>query len=346
LTLLIFCTGVFLIGSQGFRFSSTYRLNADFPNVAGLVEGADIQVGGIHEGTVHRIRLPQRPDQNVRVEMDLRTATRNVIKKDSRAAIRTEGLVGDQYVEISFGSTSGPAIANGDTIASEPPLQISDMVKKTNVILDSAQSAMKNVEQTTDNLQVISQKLNSGQGTVGSLLNDKSVYQHFDKAAANLQDDTEALKHNFFLRGFFKDRGYEDPAELKRNAVAALPGVSPSQQFTYPGAKLFAKPDEAKLKDGKAMEEAGRFLEQHPYGFVVVASYSGPKGDSNKQRQLTSARAVIARDYLVQHFKVEDARIKTFGGGKSDGASDGGVLQVLIFPPGTTMPPPKSDPPK
>ena len=344
LTLLIFGFGVFWIGNHKFQFTSTYRLNADFQNVAGLVEGADVRVGGIRQGTVGKIQLPPRPDQSVRVEMDLRGDTRNVIKKDSRAVIRTEGLVGDQYVEVSFGSAGAPAVQNGDTIAAEPPLQISDVIKKANAILDSAQGAMQNVEQAAGNIQGISAKLNNGQGTVGSLLNDKTVYQHFDKAASNLQEDTEALKHNFFLRGFFKDRGYEDPAELKRNAIATLPGANPSQQFEYRGEKVFTKPDSAKLKDGKAMQDAGRFLEQNPYGAVVVASYAGAKGDTDKQRQLTEARAAVARDYLVQHFRLDDARVKTFAGGKSEDAPDAGTLQILVFPPGTNIPTAKSAP--
>src|SRR2546423_13721259 len=84
-TLLIVGDGIFWIGSRDFRFTSTYRLNADFPNVAGLGEGATVRVGGIHQGTVRRIILPNRADQKVRVEMDLKGAARNVIKKDSTA---------------------------------------------------------------------------------------------------------------------------------------------------------------------------------------------------------------------------------------------------------------------
>ena len=51
-TLLIFAAGVFWIGGKQFMFSSTYRLNADFQTVAGLPDGADVRVGGIHEGTI------------------------------------------------------------------------------------------------------------------------------------------------------------------------------------------------------------------------------------------------------------------------------------------------------
>src|SRR5712691_1305255 len=282
-TLLIFGAGIFWIGSREFLFTSTYRLNADFQNVAGLSEGATVRVGGIHQGTVRQIVLPERPDKNVQVEMDLKRATRNVIKKDSVAAIRTEGLVGDQYVEITFGTPSAPSVNNGDTIGTEPPLQISDMLKKTNAILDSAQGAMQNVDQSASNLQAITSKLNNGKGTMGALVNDRTVYQHVSEAATNLQEDTEALKHNFLLRGFFKKRGYEDTTELKRNAITELPTAAPSNPFTYRGAKLFDKTDSAKIKNGKMLDEAGSYLEQGPYGLVVVASHADLKGDSAKQ---------------------------------------------------------------
>src|SRR4051812_4680473 len=165
LTLLIFVGGVFWIGGKQFLFSSTYQLSADFPNVAGLIDGAEVRVGGLHEGTVKRIDLPRRPGEKVRVVMSLKRATRELIKKDSMAAVRTEGLVGDQFVEISFGSEQSPKVNDGDVIATEPPLQISDLMKKTNQILDSAQVAMKNVDDTSNNLKSISAKINQGSGT-------------------------------------------------------------------------------------------------------------------------------------------------------------------------------------
>jgi hypothetical protein len=120
---------------------------------------------------------------------------------------------------------------------------------------------------------------------MGELLNSGAVYQHVNEATANLQDDTEALKHNFLLRGFFKKRGYEDAAELKQNAIADLPSTPPSKSFTLPAANLFDKPDGAKLKNAKMLDEAGRFLEQNPFSLAVVASYADMKGDTEKERQ-------------------------------------------------------------
>lgn len=324
-TLLLFGAGVFWIGNSQFRFTSTYRLYADFENVAGLTEGASVQVGGVHEGTVRRILLPPRPDQKVRVEMDLKGITRSVVKKDSVAAIQTEGLVGDQYVAITFGSTGAPPVNNGDTIGAETPLQISDIIKKTNDLLGAAQGTMQN-------LNDISTKLNRGQGSAGALLNDRALYRNVNEAAQNLQEDTEALKHNFLTRGFFKNRGYEDRSELKENSIARLPAGQPSNRFTWSAGKLFDKPDSAKLKNSKMLDEGGRYLQSNPFGLAVVAAYADMKGDTDKQRELTEARASVAREYLVQHFKLDDTRIKTMAFGKSENTPDGGSVALLVYP--------------
>jgi phospholipid/cholesterol/gamma-HCH transport system substrate-binding protein len=334
LTLLAFGAGVFWIGSGSFRFSSTYRLNTYFDNVAGLPTGATVRVGGVHEGTVHAIVLPTRPDQKVQVQMDLTGVSRQVIKKDSIASIRTEGLVGDEFVEITFGSAGAPPVREGDTIGSEAPLQISDMMKKANALLDAAQGTIQNIGETANNLQGVSAKLNSGKGSMGALINNPALYQHINEATANLQEDTEALKHNFLLRGFFKNRGYEDAIDLKRYAVAELPAGEPLKSFSYRGSKLFDKPDGAKLKSGKQLDDAGHYLEQNSFGTAVVAGFTDMTGDSDKQRQLSLARAAVAREYLVQHFKLDDTRIKTIGEGKSSDAPDGGALEVLVYAAG------------
>ena len=98
--LAILVAGVFLIGNKEYLFSSTYRLKAQFDNVAGLSAGADVQVGGVHSGTVRSIDLPHGPGEKVTVIMDLDKSTHEIIKQDSLASIETEGLLGNQYMAI------------------------------------------------------------------------------------------------------------------------------------------------------------------------------------------------------------------------------------------------------
>jgi phospholipid/cholesterol/gamma-HCH transport system substrate-binding protein len=338
-TLLIFAAGVFWIGGKQFMFSSTYRLSADFQTVAGLPNGADVRVGGIHEGTVARIQLPRGPNDKVRVVMNLKNATQNVIKNDSVAAIRSEGMVGDKYVEITFGSDSAPTVKNGDLIQGEPPLEFADLMKKTNGLLDSASGAMQNVVSTSEELKSVSAKINQGKGTMGALINNKSLYQHINAGAAAMQEDMEALKHNFLLRGFFNKRGYENSADLTKHQIPQLPAVAVSKNFTYEAGKLFDKADTAKLKNAKALNEAGKFLETNAFGLTVVSAYKDMKGDTERNRLLTEARAMVVRNYLVQNFRLDDTRIKTMGQGKSAHANvPGGGVEILVYPSGTNPP--------
>src|ERR1700679_1475739 len=115
-TLAILVAGIFVIGNTETLFESTYRVKAEFKNVAGLSNGADVRVGGIHEGTVRKIELPKHPDGKGTVVMDLERATRAIVKKDSLAAIKSEGLLGDKYIEVSFGSDEAEQLQNGETI--------------------------------------------------------------------------------------------------------------------------------------------------------------------------------------------------------------------------------------
>ncbi|HKO03109.1 MAG TPA: MlaD family protein [Candidatus Acidoferrales bacterium] len=283
--LLVLAGGVFLIGEQRFMFRRTYQLQAEFPNVAGLDNGAEVRVGGIHLGTVRQISLPQGPDGELTVVMELSNSTLNIIRKDSVARIKTEGVMGSKYVEITFGSEKAPEIVNGDRIKGEPPV-------------DFSEAALAATNQA--------------------------------KAAATaFTEDAEALKQNFLLRGYFKRRGYEDTSDLAKNKIARVPGETISKEFEYDAKELFDKSDDAKLKNQKALREAGKFLEEHKFRLAVVAS-SAETGDSAKDQVLTEARAKVVRDYLVQNFKFDDTRVKVIGLGKSAGANR---VTILIYSP-------------
>ena len=350
-TLSILAAGIFLIGNKGFLFTSTYRLQASFKNVAGLNNGAEVRVGGIHKGTVRKIELPRQSNGEMTVVMDMESSTRNVIKKDSIAAIQTEGLLGNKYVEISFGSENAAKVMNGETIGSAVPQDISDVLKKTSEILDTTKQAMGSMQESTENLKAISSKINQGEGTLGALVNDRKMYDQLNAAtaeakqgAAAFQDNMEAMKHNWLLRGFFNKRGYDDSSKLTQDAISKLPKSPYLKKFVFDAKNIFDKPDNAKLKSEKTLTEAGRFLEGNPFGLAIVVASNGMKGDTDEAQTLTEARAMVVRDYLVKNFKMDDTRLKTLGLGKSDqkDAIEGGSVEVIIYPVGLSRKPAKS----
>jgi hypothetical protein len=76
-------------------------------------------------------------------------------------------------------------------------------------------------------------------------------------------------------------------------------------------------------------------MESTQFGLAVVEAATDQKGDTEKDRTLAEARAVV-REHLVQNFKLDDTRVKTFGIGKSQEAGEKGGVAVLIYPPSTT----------
>jgi phospholipid/cholesterol/gamma-HCH transport system substrate-binding protein len=357
-TLAILVVGVFIIGGKQYLFSSTYQLKAQFDNVVGLDVGGDVRVGGVHSGTVRSIVLPHTPGEKVTVVMDLSRSTHEIVKQDSVASIETEGLLGNQYLAISFGSAGKANVRDGDIIASQPPLEMSELFKKTSGILDSSQQAIQNATRATANLQSISAKIDRGQGTVGALVNDKQLYSNLEQTATSMhetmvqaqtgvtdfQENMEALKHNFLMRGYFKNRGYEDSAELAKNEIERLPQGAPIKEFAYPAKQLFDQHDSAKLKNQKSLNAGGEFLANNQFGFAVVVASTGMEGDTQKALVLTEARAMVVREYLVENYGFDDSQLRTLGMGKqTDTTPDAGwgTVQIFIYPAGTEIPPNK-----
>jgi phospholipid/cholesterol/gamma-HCH transport system substrate-binding protein len=360
-TLAILAVGVFIIGSKQYLFKPTYQLKAQFDNVEGLDQGGDVRLGGVHVGTVRTIVLPQKPGEKVTVLMDLDDSTHAIIKKNSVATIETEGLLGNQYMAISSGSPGNPDVHDGDTIASQPPLEMADLLDKASDLLDGSQKAIQNVTKASGNLESISAKIDRGQGTVGALVNDKQLYNNLENTTAALQktmvqaqagvtdfqENMEAMKHNFLLRGFFKARGYEDSTELAKYEVERLPQGAPMKEFAYPAKQLFAKQDSAKLKNEKTLNAGGEYLAKNNFGFAVVVVTAGMEGDAQKDLVLTEARAMVVREYLVEHYGFDDNDFRTLGLGKqpdekSDKKGDWGTVKILIYPSGTEVPPSKA----
>jgi len=310
-TLAILAIGIFIIGGKKYLFTSTYELRTRFANVAGLQAGADVMVGGLHSGTIRSINLPDKPGEQMTVVMQLDQSTHRIIRQDSVASIDTEGLLGNQYVAVSFGSADKPDVNDG---------------------------------------------------TVGALVNDKALYNNLDQTASgarsavtsadagikDFQDNMEALKHNFLLRGYFKNRGYEDSADLGKDEIAAAPQAATAKDFTFQAKDLFDKQDSAKLKGQKALNAAGEYLAGNDFGVAVIEVSTGKTGSSAADLTLAQGRAMVVRDYIVQHYGFDDTKLKTFSVGKQadeNSKADWGEIKVLVYPAGTPLPPDKSPEP-
>jgi len=214
--LALFVVAIFIIGRQQNMFDPVYRLQATFFNVSGLKVGNNIRFSGINVGTVGNIIIIN--DSTVQVEMIIREDVKEFIKEDSEVIIGSEGLIGDRLLIISQGGMDTPVAQDGALLSSNEPVE-------TDAIMASLEVTAANAEIITQELSEIMTKVNTGQGTIGKLINDDKMAKSLDQTMTNLQKSTkgleenmEAAKDNFLLRGYFRKQEKAAAKKAKEKA--------------------------------------------------------------------------------------------------------------------------------
>ena len=200
----LFVITIFIIGKQKNLFNPVFKLTSTFYNVSGLQVGNNIRFSGINVGTVDNISIIN--DSTVRVDMLIRKEVKKFIKSDCGVAIGSEGLIGDKLLTITQGSTDAPLAKEGQELISKEPVEMNAIMASLAVTADNAQII-------TQQLAEIMVKVNSGQGTLGKLIADTTIAENIDKTILNLRksskglnENMEAAKDNFLLKGYFNKK--------------------------------------------------------------------------------------------------------------------------------------------
>lgn len=106
-------------GSRG------YTVQADFSTAGGLQNGAVIELAGVEIGRVMAVDLV---DYHARVTLKLHQDIQ--LSEDARAAIKTKGLVGERYVEITPGKTTTQLKPGGQIRDTESPVDMQELIAK------------------------------------------------------------------------------------------------------------------------------------------------------------------------------------------------------------------------
>lgn len=215
LGILILFLIIFFIGTNQNLFGSKFRVKTNFRNVSGLQIGSQVRFSGIAVGTIENIVIIN--DSTVSVEAVMDQEIKRFIKKDSKASIASEGVIGNKILIISQGNTRLPQVKDGAMIASFEPVEFDD-------IISSIKVTAENAEIITGELALLLNNINNGEGTIGKLMNDEQMAKDLDKTMENLKksskglsENMEAAKSNFLLRGFFKKKEKE-AEKVKKDA--------------------------------------------------------------------------------------------------------------------------------
>jgi phospholipid/cholesterol/gamma-HCH transport system substrate-binding protein len=208
-SLLTLIGGIYYIGQKQQLFGSTFRITGIFRDIGGLQVGNNVRFSGINVGIVEDIE--QVTDTTARVDMLINEKARKFIKKNAKAIIGSDGLMGNKILLITPGTYGEPEIANNDKIATSRPLDMDDILQKIKITSDNAANI-------TGDLSTILDGIKNGRGTIGKLLMDSAFAQTVDDALVNIKQgaggfkqNMDAAGHNFLLRGFLKKKKQASP---------------------------------------------------------------------------------------------------------------------------------------
>jgi phospholipid/cholesterol/gamma-HCH transport system substrate-binding protein len=169
-----------LMSGGGF-FTNKIKLKSYFDDANGLRVGAPVRLSGVDIGNVTAISVvSNQPLTPVEVTMKVVTKYDFNLRKDSVTLLSTAGVLGETYLNIdSSHATQGPA-QDGDVLRSQQVPDFSDMVR-------SGQSTLQNMDALLKRMDRIIGFVESGQGSVGKLIYDPSLYNRVNSTVADFQ---------------------------------------------------------------------------------------------------------------------------------------------------------------
>ena len=218
ITFLIFVIGIFVISGEKSLFEKEYTVNTYFDNTVGLLPGAYVRLSGVKVGSVDKISFPKVIDKNlIQVTMKINNEGVRRITPDSKATIRTEGLLGAKYIEIVRGEEPPFTSYEDITVESFTPPELQELIGRsdellTNIIsisknldkvsavfgddenLDNLSLTLKSLRKSSDSLQKNLSAIENGNGVLHSLIYDKQFENDLSSTMANLNATSSNFK--------------------------------------------------------------------------------------------------------------------------------------------------------
>jgi phospholipid/cholesterol/gamma-HCH transport system substrate-binding protein len=198
--------GIFtIVLSRENLLGTSYQYDFVFSEVSGLREGDNVYLRGMNVG---RVKQTELEDSRVRVYVTLDVPI--TLRRGYTIDVVNASMLGGKYLKIYEGPEDAPAMGENVTIIGSPPVDVIEELSEAVNGLQSMINAVSegqgtlgkllnddtmynNMVELSDDLKAVVARVEQGEGTVGKLLNDDSVYQDASKLMANLRDISDRL---------------------------------------------------------------------------------------------------------------------------------------------------------
>lgn len=169
LFLIVFSIGDIYIVKPG------YRVKIWFNYASGIGPSAPIRFAGVSVGQVEGIHLfYDEKEKRTKAEINAWIKDQKMkIEKDARVTINTLGLLGEKYVEIFPGTPGSPVLQNNEVIVGHDPIPMEKITE--------------NLANLSDSVSQIVDKLKRGEGTIGQLLMNDSIYKNLEEFTGDIK---------------------------------------------------------------------------------------------------------------------------------------------------------------
>jgi phospholipid/cholesterol/gamma-HCH transport system substrate-binding protein len=171
---------IFLMtNNTGGFWSGRLTLRSYFENSAGLKIGAPVNLEGVTIGNVQHIQIdPSRGLTPVEVIMRVNREKARDIRTDSKSSLETAGVLGDTFVDIDSRRSVGAPVANNAELPTTETPSLQDVIQASQGTIEQLNTILAKVDKIAD-------ALSTDKGSIGALINDKTVY---NKGLATLNE--------------------------------------------------------------------------------------------------------------------------------------------------------------
>ena len=214
-------------------FARSVEYRTSFKSIPTLKLGDPVRLAGVDVGTVKDIRII-----GARVEVVMRLKPATPVKTDSVATIKLTSLLGTNFVDLTFGSPAAQIAPPGSVLISSEPPDLNTLVARLNDAAGDIQTlarqlneglgkSMEPIQATFQSFDKIAKKIERGEGTLGRLVTDDSLFTEIRGLAGNLNQVSQQLaKGQGTLGKLVRDESlYNEARQTLTEARAALGGV-------------------------------------------------------------------------------------------------------------------------
>lgn len=191
----ISCTTIFMLNKQNPLFSRRIYIKTEVANAQSLKEGAALQLRGIKIGSVHTIQF--KNVNTLIVTLGINSNYQEWVKKDAIMSFKTQGVLGDRYLEITGGTNASSPVDEGDFLVTIESNQIEHIITKSEDLMVAAGSILTKFDKILSSVEnnrlekilLNLENLTANTNKMMSSLNDKTLAQ----SVANLKQSTESM---------------------------------------------------------------------------------------------------------------------------------------------------------